>query len=306
MSLRSRQIGILFMLGTIAVLIACSKSPSPTTPVTASGSSTLVGPRIGLLVGAGDIGFCGPSKTSGSEATGRLLDGLGGTVFTAGDNAYPLGSLDDYRNCYEPGWGRHLARTRPSPGNHEYMSGAGPYFGYFGGNAGVGAAGYYSYSVGAWHVISLNSEIPSSNSSLQSQWLRTELTTNPSLCTAVYWHRPLFSSGSHGDNPDMRDLWRVLYAFNVDVVINGHDHTYDRFAPQDPDGRLDTARGIREFVVGTGGSPLYEFPSAHANSEVRGVAWGVIALTLLEGGYQWEFMPVEGQTFRDSGAGACH
>ena len=257
-------------------------------------------------MGAGDIGFCAPSNISGSEATGRLLDRLGGTVFTTGDNAYPTGSATDYSQCYEPGWGRHLARTRPSPGNHEYVSGAMPYFGYFGVNAGPMATGYYSYTVGAWHVISLNSEIAASAGSSQLEWLRSELAANPSACTAVYWHRPLFSSGRHGDNPDMRDMWRVLYAANVDVVINGHDHTYERFAPQDPDGRLDPTRGIREFVVGTGGSPLYEFPSAHANSEVRGSSWGVISFTLLENHYEWEFVPVDGQTFHDSGTGTCH
>jgi hypothetical protein len=292
----------------VVVLAYCSKSSAPTSPTIPSsgGNSGITGPRIGLLVGAGDIGFCGPANVSGAEATGRLLDTLGGTVFTTGDNAYPTGSLDDYKHCYEPAWGRHAGRTRPAPGNHEYMSGGGPYFGYFGSNAGLSATGYYSYTVGAWHVISLNSEVGSSPGSAQLEWLRADLSNNPAACTAAYWHRPLFSSGSHGDNPDMRDIWRVLYAGNVDVVINGHDHVYERFAPQDADGRLDAARGIREFVVGTGGSPLYGFPSAHANSEARGIAWGVIALTLLEHGYEWEFVPAEGQTFRDSGVGDCH
>jgi acid phosphatase type 7 len=308
MGFPSRRVGRLLVLGAVVGLAYCSKSSSPTTPTIPSsgGNSGITGARIGLLVGAGDIGFCGPANVSGAEATGRLLDTLGGTVFTTGDNAYPTGSLDDYKRCYEPAWGRHAGRTRPAPGNHEYMSGATPYFGYFGSNAGLGATGYYSYTVGAWHVVSLNSEVASSAGSAQLEWLRADLSNNPSACTAAYWHRPLFSSGSHGDNPDMRDIWRVLYAANVDVVINGHDHVYERFAPQDADGRLDAARGIREFVVGTGGSPLYAFPSAHANSEARGIAWGVIALTLLEHGYEWEFVPAEGQTFRDSGVGGCH
>jgi calcineurin-like phosphoesterase family protein len=307
MSVRARRISSLSALGAMLVLACCSKSPAPSSPTaaTANGASA-TGARVGFLVGAGDIGFCGPSNVSGSEATARLLDRLGGTIFTAGDNAYPAGSAENYAQCYEPAWGRHLGRTRPSPGNHEYVSGGVPYFGYFGARAGVSATGYYSYSVGAWHVISLNSEIASSAASAQMDWLRGELASNPSACTAVYWHRPLFSSGRHGDNPDMRDVWRTLYAANVDVVINGHDHTYERFAPQDPDGRLDPARGIREFVVGTGGSPLYEFSAAHANSEIRGSAWGVISFTLLENGYQWEFVPVEGQTFRDAGVASCH
>ena len=317
MGFGSRRFGSLFILGTVLALAYCSKSSTPTGPTAASPTTTnatdprptipgISAPSVGLLVGAGDIGFCGPSNVSGSEATGQLLDRLPGTVFTAGDNAYPAGSLTDYTQCYEPAWGRHLGRTRPSPGNHEYMSGAVPYFGYFGANAGLATTGYYSYMVGPWRVISLNSEVASSMGSAQMEWLRTELAANPSKCTAVYWHRPLFSSGRHGDNPDMRDVWRTLYAANVDVVINGHDHTYERFAPQDPDGRPDTAHGIREFVVGTGGSPLYDFPSAHANSEIRGVAWGVIALTLLQDSYQWEFVPVDGQTFRDGGTAACH
>jgi hypothetical protein len=155
-------------------------------------------------------------------------------------------------------------------------------------------------------VIALNSEVPLGSSSAQMVWLRNELSNRPSACTAVYWHRPLFSSGRHGDNPDMRDVWRTLYEFNVDLVIGAHDHAYERFAPQDPDGRLDPARGIREFVVGTGGAPLYEFPSIRPNSEVRGAVWGVAVFTLNGGGYQWEFVPVEGQAFRDSGSTSCH
>jgi len=314
MGFGSRRLGRVFLVATMVALAYCSKSSTPTSPTTTAQPPTATRPvtpvisvpRIGSLVGAGDIGFCGPSDVSGTEATGRLLDRLGGTVFTTGDNAYPSGSLADYTNCYQPAWGRQLSRTHPAPGNHEYMSGAVPYFGYFGVNAGGASTGYYSYTVGAWRVISLNSEVASSMGSAQMDWLRSELATNPSTCTAVYWHRPLFSSGRHGDNPDMRDVWRTLYAANVDVVINGHDHSYERFAPQDPDGRPDPSHGIREFVVGTGGSPLYEFSAAHANSEVRGVAWGVIAFTLLDNGYEWEFVPVDGQSFHDAGTGMCH
>jgi hypothetical protein len=186
------------------------------------------------------------------------------------------------------------------------MSGGMPYFEYFGASAGPWGAGYYSYGVGPWNVISLNSEVSSGPGSAQAMWLRSELSRNRAVCTAVYWHRPLFSSGRHGDNTDMRELWRTLYEFDVDLVINGHDHTYERFAPQDPDGRFDPARGIREFVVGTGGASHYSFPRVHANSEVRGAAWGVAMFTLRGGGYEWEFVPVDGQTFRDSGSASCH
>ena len=186
------------------------------------------------------------------------------------------------------------------------MPGAAPYFAYFGAGAGSPGQGYYSYTVGPWNVIALNSEVFAGAGSAELMWLRNELTTNRSACTAVYWHRPLFSSGRHGDNQDMRELWRTLYEFNADLVINGHDHTYERFAPQDPEGRYDPARGIREFVVGTGGASLYEFGAVHPNSEVRAAAWGVAQFTLRGGGFDWEFIPVEGQSFRDFGSAACH
>jgi Calcineurin-like phosphoesterase len=282
---------------------SCGQSSSPTSPTAFSGSANDLSGRSNVLIGAGDIGHCG---TEGAEATARLLDRYPGTVFTAGDNAYPVGGMEEFQNCYEPTWGRHKSRTRPTPGNHEYMSGGSGYYGYFGGNAGPGGAGYYAYSIGTWRVIALNSEIPSNPGSAQHSWLRDELNGRRSKCTAVIWHRPLFSSGPHGSAADMRDVWRTLYEFDVDVVINAHDHTYERFAPQDPDGRLDTARGIRQFVVGTGGAPLYPFAAVYPNSEVRAAVWGVGMFTLVDGGYQWEFIPVDGAGFRDSGLGTCH
>ena len=296
------------LLPLVWLTASCGKGPAPVAPTPEPIPVALsVGPvaSSGVLVGAGDIGYCG---TPGAEATARLLDRFSGTVFTAGDNAYMSGTREEFQNCYGPGWGRHLSRTHPSIGNHDAMNGGAPYFQYFGASAGAGfaGAGYYSYTVGPWKVIALNSEIPSGAGSTQMDWLVNELATTGASCTAVYWHRPLFSSGRHGDNPDMRGVWRTLYQFNVDLVIGGHDHTYERFAPQDPDGRFDPARGIREFVVGTGGAPLYEFPNVRPNSEVRAAVWGVTAFTLGAGGYQWEFVPVEGQSFRDSGSGSCH
>ena len=301
--------GIRRQLSPLLLVSLCASCSHGTTPVAPTPVSTVQvrsfggGGGSGVLVGAGDIGFCG---TAGAEATARLLDRFSGTVFTAGDNAYMSGTHDEFQNCYGPSWGRHLSRTRPAVGNHDFDKGGGAYFEYFGANAGPAGAGYYSYAVGPWNVIALNSELPSGSASAQMAWLRNELSNNPTACTAVYWHRPLFSSGRHGDNPDMRDVWRALYEFDVDLVIGGHDHTYERFAPQDPDGRLDPARGIREFVVGTGGAPLYEFPSIRPNSEVRASVWGVTAFTLSGSGYPWEFVPVEGQAFRDSGSASCH
>jgi acid phosphatase type 7 len=301
MSSISRQFRRVSPFLVAALFAYCSKESLPTGPAPLSESSPLV--PSGVLVGAGDIGFCG---TPGAEATARLLDQLPGAVFTAGDNAYVTGTRAEFQNCYAPSWGRHLSRTRPVAGNHEYGSGAGGYFEYFGASAGPSGVGYYRYTVGPWSVIALNSETQSGPGSEQMLWLRNELSSRRALCTAVIWHRPLFSSGRHGDNPDMRDVWRTLYEYDVDVVINGHDHSYERFAPQDPDGRFDPVRGIREFVAGTGGAPLYEFSTVRPNSEVRASVWGLASFTLSNGSYQWEFVPVDGQSFRDSGVGSCH
>jgi hypothetical protein len=298
---------LLVLIGTMA--IGCPRSEKHLNRSNQTALSPFIGPSesmsaSGVMVGAGDIGMCG---TGGAEATARLLDSIAGTVFTTGDNAYMMGTMADFRACYEPSWGRHRDRTNPTPGNHEYASGGGAdYYNYFGASAGPGGAGYYSYAVGPWRIYALNSEVPSGPGSPQGEWLRRELSSRPTRCTAAIWHRPLFSSGSNGDNPDMRELWRILYEADVDVVINGHDHTYERFSPQDPDGRPDQQRGLRQFIVGTGGASLYPFVTVRGNSEVRASVWGVAAFTLSNGGYQWEFIPVEGSSFRDSGFGSCH
>jgi len=257
-----------------------------------------------VFVGAGDIAAC----DNNSQATARLLDVTGGTVFTLGDNAYFHGSRENFRDCYGPTWGRPAIkdRTRPAPGNHDYESaGAAPYFEYFGANAGPAGLGYYSFDVGAWRAISLNSNIPTGAASAQAAWLRSELALHASSrCTIAYWHHPLFSSGPNGDSTNMRDIWRILYDAGVDVVMSGHDHLYERFAPQDPDGRPDSSRGIRQFTAGTGGAPLYQFGAPRPNSEVRISTFGVLKLTLMSDRYDWEFMPVSGQ--RDTGTGTCH
>jgi hypothetical protein len=283
----------------LAAVLASACGDSPTTP---SPTPTPSAPAV--LVGAGDIADC---AVRGSEATAQLLDRTAGTVFTAGDNAYPSGSAADYRNCYEPTWGRHRDRTRPAPGNHEYeTAAAAPYFEYFGALAGPPGLGYYSFNVGSWHVVSLNSEVSARPGSAQTEWLRGDLAAHRVQCTAAIWHRPLFSSGANGDNPDMLELWRILYEFGADVVITGHDHSYERFAPQDPSGTPDPAQGIRQFIVGTGGAALRPHRAPRPNSEARGVAWGVLVLRLEAGSYSWEFVPVDGGSFRDSGSGQCH
>jgi len=262
-------------------------------------------PSPPVLVGAGDITSCWYDT---DEATAKLLDSIPGTVFTAGDNAYETGSAKQYRDCYAPTWGRHKARTRPSPGNHDYSSAGAPgYFGYFGAAAGPPGRGYYSYDLGGWHIIALNSNVATRVGSLEERWLRRDLALHPARCTLAYWHHPRFSSGLHGDSTALQSIWQALYDAGADVVVNGHDHTYERFAPQTPSGALDSARGIREFVVGTGGAGFYGFTHIRENSEVRNnTTHGVIKLTLRPDGYDWEFVPVAGKTFRDSGSGKCH
>jgi hypothetical protein len=258
-----------------------------------------------VLVGAGDIARCGATLAD-AEATAKLLDAIPGTVFTAGDNAQSTGSIEEFRDCYGPTWGRHRARTRPSPGNHDYDSGGQPYYDYFGANAGPSGLGYYSYALGAWHILTLNSNVAMSPGSPQAAWLRDDLAKSAARCTVAYWHHPLFSSGPNGSNAFVRDTWRILYEFGTEIVLGGHDHFYERYALQDPDGRADPTRGIRQFIVGTGGMFLYSFVAIQPNSEARGAVHGVLKLTLRPDGYDWNFVAVPGSTFTDSGSGGCH
>ncbi len=256
-----------------------------------------------IFVGAGDIGQC----TNGGvpDATARLLDSISGTVFALGDNAYPSGTSLDYQSCYNASWGRHKARTRPVAGNHEYDTlAARPYYDYFGTNAGPSGAGFYSYDLGNWHVVALNSNIAVGPGSTQAAWLRNDLAASSARCTIAYWHFPLFSSSKHGNIEQMREFWRILYESGADVVLSAHDHVYERFAPQDPDGGADPQRGIREFIAGTGGAPPYTFVDVKPNSEARLSTVGVLKLALKAGGYDWNFIPVSGAG--DSGSGSCH
>jgi len=258
-----------------------------------------------VLVGAGDIAVC---DASGDEATALLLDGIPGTVFTAGDNVYPDGTAAEFTNCFDPSWGRYRARTRPAPGNHDYHTpGAAGYFDYFGAAAGDPTQGYYSYDLGGWHILSLNSNISMSAGSAQEQWLRADLAASAAQCTLAYWHHPRFSSGPHGNLTSITPLWQALYDYGAEVVVVGHDHDYERFAPQTPEGALDVEHGIRQFVAGTGGASRYPIIAPQPNSEVAdGDTHGVLKLTLYPGSYTWEFVPVAGGTFVDAGAGSCH
>jgi len=263
-----------------------------------------------VFVGAGDIASC---NSQGDEATANLLDTIPGTVYTTGDNAYDTGTATEFTECYDPSWGRHKARTRPAVGNHEYYSttNASGYFGYFGAAAGDPSKGYYSYNLGEWHMVALNSMCENVGgcgaTSPMVKWLKDDLAANPRTCTLAYFHHPLFSSGSsHGGNSKMKPSWEVLYAADADVVLNGHVHNYERFAPQTPSGVADTAQGIREFVVGTGGKSLNSFDSTVANSEVRDAStYGVLKLELHPSSYDWQFVPVAGDTFTDIGSDSC-
>lgn len=246
--------------------------------------------------------------SDGDEATARLLDSLPtATIFTAGDNAYGEGTAKEFQECYGSSWGRHKARTRPSPGNHDYytLNGA-AYYEYFGANAGDPTKGYYSYDLGDWHIIALNSNVPMAAGSPQEQWLRADLKASGRRCSLAYWHHARFSSASHGNDPETQALWQALYDGGAEVVVVGHDHSYERFAPQDGAGKADSVRGVREFVVGTGGATRYSLGTRQPNSEAFDVSSpGIVKFTLEANGYRWEFVPTSG-TFRDSGVGSCH
>lgn len=294
-------------------------SPSSPTVFTAASSSdpaieTLVARAVPVesaeysgppetLVGAGDIAVCG---SPGADQTARLLDGIAGTVFTAGDNTYPSGTARSFLECYEPTWGRHKARTRPAPGNHDYdVPGAGPYFDYFGANAGDGS-GYYSYKLGAWLILSLNSNVPAAEGSAQYEWARSELTSHGGKCSLAYWHHPVITSGPNGDNPHMRSMWKLMAQQRVDVVMSGHDHLFERFAPMNGELSAAPAGGVRLFIAGTGGSRPYTSVSGRSGSEVRASVWGVLKLTLRSADYEWQFMSVPGTNFHDAGTDRCH
>ena len=260
-----------------------------------------------VLVGAGDIAGC---ATETDEATAKLLDAIPGTVFTTGDNAYANGAIEDYRNCYEPTWGRHKGRTRPALGNHDFRTpAAAGYFEYFGSSAGTRGEGWYSYELGAWHVVVLNSNctvVGCGPDSPQGKWLAADLAASKARCTLAYWHHPRWGGGR--PDPGVQPFWDVLYANGADLVVNGHDHFYERLAPVDPQGAPDPARGIRQITAGMGGISLYDFAApALPITEVRDdKTFGVIALTLGAKGYDWRFVPVAGSTFTDAGTTRCH
>jgi hypothetical protein len=271
--------------------------------------------RTFVLVGAGDIAGC--KNPEGAAATAKLIEQIPGTVFAAGDLAYEKGSAEEFKNCYDPAWGRFKDRTRPALGNHEYVEPtASAYFQYWGTHAGPPGKGYYSYELGDWHIVVLNTNCDAKGlggcgaGSAQETWLKEDLAKRPTACILAYGHHALFSSGifkKHAVHPELKQIWQDLYAAHADLVLAGHEHSYERFAPQDPEGKADPANGIREIVAGTGGRSHDLLGFATPNSEVR--EWdtfGVLKLRLSPGKYAWEFIPEEGKSFHDVGSGACH
>ena len=276
-----------------------------TAPVTATAEVT--------ILAVGDIAQCGarPATESAAATTAALVEqqGPGLPLLLLGDLVYDTGTMAEYQNCYQPTYGRFMARSYPAPGNHDYgVPNGQDYYRYFAERAGPDGRGYYSFDVGSWHVVSLNSNISMAKGSPQEAWLRADLAANPNKkCTLAYWHHPRFSSSSaHGDDARSADIWQTLFEFKADLILVGHDHTYERFAPQDPQARPDPERGLRQFVVGTGGAGLYAFGPAKPNSEVRiASSFGVAKFVLGEGGYRWEFLPVAGGGFTDKGEARC-
>jgi len=278
---------------------------------------------VQTLYVAGDIARCKhpDPRWSGAAATAQLVEWAlradrQALVLTLGDHTYPNGTAREFTNCYGPTWGRFRDRTWPTPGNHEYGTpGAAPYFDYFGARArGVDGNGYYSLRLGPWHIIALNSNLKGAQHAAQIAWLKGELDhgSNPARCTLAFWHHPLYTSGGHTGPGRMQDAWALLYQAGAELVLSGHDHDYERFAPQDAHGQLDRARGVRQFVVGTGGAYATPFLRIRDNSELREASFdGVLQLTLHAAGYDWQFLAAEPERVPagaslDRGTGRCH
>lgn len=263
---------------------------------------------------AGDIADCrrvSPQNSGAAETAALLSTHLAANqqaaVLTLGDHTYPVGLLAEFTDCYEPTWGKFKQRTFPAPGNHEYYSPlAGGYFTYFGAAAGPDRRGYYSFRLGDWHVVSLNSYLKPIPHRKQIDWLKSDLAANKTKCTLAFWHHPRFSSGGHGDNPHMQEIWEILQESGAEVVLSSHDHNYERFALQDAAGNRDDLHGMRQIVVGTGGARLtpLRFPAPHSEARDNSVH-GVLKLVLRADSYEWEFLPAEADAFTDSGTGRC-
>jgi hypothetical protein len=298
--------------------LAFATPVTTTTEVAPAGNATTTGDVV--VAAAGDI-VCAPSNPGfdGSipgrcqhRATAQVIaNSVAQAVLTLGDNQYENGSLANYQTAYDPSWGAFNTMVHPVPGNHEYQTaGAAGYFDYFtaeGVSVGTRSQGYYSYDLGTWHLIALNSNcsvVPCRSTSAQVAWLRSDLAATTQPCVLAYWHHPRFSSGLHGDIANVGPFWTELYRARADVVLAGHDHDYERYRLQDPSGRA-TGTGLREFVIGTGGASLYNFSTADPNSVKRIKSFGVLLLTLRADSYSWRFVNAAGVT-SDTGSTTCH
>jgi hypothetical protein len=299
-------------LTVCGVLLTGACSPADRSPATAQvaapAAAAVTGTAASSTFTVAAVGDISAASIGAQARTAALAASWNPAyVLALGDLQYPSGSLADFRRYYAPTWGKLDARTRPVPGNHEYRtSSAAGYFSYFGDRATPDGRSYYSFDRGGWHIVALNSENSHSARSTQLKWLKADLKANKRRCVLAYWHRPRFNSGAeHGSNRGMTPFWDALYARKADVVLNGHEHVYERFGRQSPSGR-GTQSGIREFVVGTGGAEHYTFGNRMKNSQVRiaGVD-GVLRLSLASSSYRWQFVGVDGRV-RDQGETACH
>ena len=333
--------GARFLPASIILLASCKPPmhmtpipPEPDAHVRQAGSTSAapvmvdlgdVAPAAGsqVMVGVGDIASCTQKL---GLATAMVVDSViksdsvanvPTSVFTLGDNVYSSGTAEQFKDCFTPAWGnpklRLMENIHPTPGNHDYGTAqAAPYYKYFGKAAGVDGTGNYSYDVGKWHVIAMNSETVSggefsdADRAAQMKWLEKDLKDHDAACTIAYWHNPRFSSGWHGSDTRFTPIWQLLYDHNVDLVVKGHDHDYERFRPMNPAGVLDTAKGITEIVAGTGGEDLRGFNQLHPNSayQIEGRA-GVLKLTLGENEWHSEFVEAGGRVW-DKSSGKCH
>ena len=296
------------MLACLALAAGCQ---------TRQDAASGVGSKVYTVYAAGDIAYCDkkPALLSEANDTAKVVEaGLAASsdaaVLLLGDNVYQKGTEREFRDCYNPTWGRFKARTHPAPGNHEYYTpGATGYFSYFGNAAG---RGYYSVDLGDWHVVSLDSNLKGAAQQAQLAWLKQDLAASGARCTLAYWHHPLYSSGWHGSQAVMKPAWELLHQAGAELVLAGHDHTYERFLPQDANGKLDLERGIVQFVVGTGGAYYTPFKLPLENSKMRDNSrFGVLKLVLRDASYEFEFLEASYDGFPngqppDRGAGTCH
>lgn len=299
------SVSLTILAGARAANDTINVAVAPDAPASSEASAP-----IDTVIAVGDIGVCGKHD---DELTARLVQQLPGPILALGDLAYAAGTEAEFERCFDPAWGGLRGRIHPVPGNHEYQTaGAGPYYEYFGGSAGTAGLGWYSFDIGEWHIIALNSNCETrtnfcSDDSPQGDWLESDLARHRNQCTLAIMHHPRWSSGDHGSDPMLSDLWTMLDDAGVEAVLAGHDHDYERFGAMDASGVADPATGMRQFVVGTGGRALDPFASVEPNSEARSnVDYGVLQLSLYADHYDWAFVPQTPGGYTDAGSDTCH